>query len=243
MKKEWFETWFDTHYYHLLYCERDHEEAKAFIHALADEIHLPKGVKVLDLACGKGRHAVTLHDLGLNVMGVDLSSSSIEEAKKKAGPGLDFMVHDMRDPIQNEEYFAVFNLFTSFGYFDSLEENLKVLRSVHTMLEEGGYFVLDFMNSSKVVNDLVPKETKVIEGITFDIERNYNQSHITKCIRFNDKGEEFYFQERVQALTPSDFYTLLKTTNFKVLNTFGDHKLNAFNEKTSDRFIIVAQKN
>lgn len=243
MKKEWFETWFDTHYYHLLYCERDHEEAKAFIHALANEVHLPKGVKVLDLACGKGRHAVTLHNLGLDVTGVDLSSKSIQEANKYATSGLEFIVHDMREPIKKKQYFAVFNLFTSFGYFESLEENLKVLNSVHSMLEEGGYFILDFMNSLKVIHDLVPNETKVIEGIAFKIERKYNQTHITKNICFTDNDKDYHFEERVQALTPSDFYTLLKRTNFKVLNTFGDHNLSAFDENTSDRFIIVAQKN
>lgn len=243
MKKEWFETWFDTHYYHLLYCERDHEEAKAFIHALANEIHLPKGAKVLDLACGKGRHAVTLHDLGLNVLGVDLSSRSICEANKHAGNGLQFKVHDMRELIENDKFFAVFNLFTSFGYFDSLEENLKVLRSIHFMLEKGGYLVLDFMNSSKVVRELVLHETKEIEGITFEIDRNYDNSHITKSIRFKDQGEEYFFQERVQALTSEDFFTMLESANFNILRTFGDHSLNAFDQDSSDRFIIVAQKN
>lgn len=242
MKKEWFETWFDTHYYHLLYCERDHEEAKAFIHALANEIHLPKGAKVLDLACGKGRHAVTLHELGLNVLGVDLSSQSICEAGKYAVDGLEFRVHDMRKPIENERFFAIFNLFTSFGYFDSLEENLQVLRSIHSMLEDNGYLVLDFMNSSKVLRELVRQESKEIEGISFEIERNYDDSHITKSIRFEDNGEEYFFQERVQALTSEDFFTMLETTKFNVLSTYGDHSLNDFNQELSDRFIIVAQK-
>lgn len=242
MEKEWFETWFDTHYYHLLYCDRDHEEAKTFIHALANEIHLPQGAKVLDLACGKGRHAVTLHDLGLDVLGVDLSVKSIEEANRHIEDGLRFKVHDMRVPIKNERFFAVFNLFTSFGYFDSLEDNLNVLRSIHTMLEDGGYLILDFMNSVKVVKELVVHETKSIEGIKFEIERNFNGTHITKSIRFRDKDENHSFQERVQALTPEDFYTMLESTNFKVLSTFGDHSLNTFDRASSDRFIIVAQK-
>jgi len=77
MQKEWFEDWFDTNYYHVLYQNRNEEEARRFIHNLIDHLGIPKGVKVLDLACGKGRHSITLNDLGYDVLGEDLSPNSI----------------------------------------------------------------------------------------------------------------------------------------------------------------------
>ena len=81
-KKEWFATWFETDYYHTLYKYRDKAEAEHFIEHLIEELNAEKGSKVLDLACGKGRHSITLHELGMDVLGADLSSNSIGMAQQ-----------------------------------------------------------------------------------------------------------------------------------------------------------------
>src|SRR5690554_744393 len=80
-KEGWFETWFDTSYYHILYQNRDFVEAERFITNLLAFLKLPAGSNCLDLACGKGRHSVFLNKHGLKVTGVDLSENSINEAK------------------------------------------------------------------------------------------------------------------------------------------------------------------
>src|SRR5690554_6600617 len=129
-KAEWFETWFDTPYYHILYQNRDFSEAEKFINNLLDYLKLPKDANCLDLACGKGRHSVFLNKKGLQVTGVDLSENSIQEAKPFENETLKFDTHDMREVYKKNTYDIVFNLFTSFGYFDSSEDNLKVLKSV-----------------------------------------------------------------------------------------------------------------
>ena len=64
-KQEWFESWFDTSYYHTLYSKRDENEAKEFIVNLVEFLKIDPKSKVLDLACGKGRHSLTLNELGL----------------------------------------------------------------------------------------------------------------------------------------------------------------------------------
>ena len=74
MKQTWFETWFDTPYYHQLYCDRNEQEAADFISNLVSFLGLKKGEKLLDMGCGKGRHAKIFHDFGLTVTGVDLSA-------------------------------------------------------------------------------------------------------------------------------------------------------------------------
>ncbi|HIP33062.1 MAG TPA: class I SAM-dependent methyltransferase [Crocinitomicaceae bacterium] len=242
MTKDWFADWFDSPYYHILYKNRDEIEANLFISRLVSFIELPKESTVLDLACGKGRHAKMLFESGFNVLGVDLSPQSIEFASQESVKGLDFQVHDMREVIQGRKFTAIFNLFTSFGYFDSEAENLKMLDSIHSMLEKDGLLIIDFMNAVKVIDNLVEKEEKIVDDVKFDIERRYDGQHIFKDIRFIDGKINRHYTERVQAVKISDFEKMLTATNFKILRTFGDFNLNDFDETTSDRLIIIAQK-
>ena len=74
MQKEqqnWFASWFDTDYYHILYKDRDYDEAELFMNHLTNYLNIPEGGTILDLACGKGRHSVFLNDLGFDVTGAD----------------------------------------------------------------------------------------------------------------------------------------------------------------------------
>ena len=243
MKKEWFADWFDTSYYHILYQNRNDEEARRFIHNLIAYLDLPKGAKVLDLACGKGRHSITLQELGYDVLGVDLSPNSIETAKKNALGSLSFEVHDMRKRIQGRTFSTIFNLFTSFGYFDDEEDNLAVLTSANQMLGANGLLLIDFMNVKKVIEEMKPSETKTLDSIDFEISKYCDKQHIYKEIKFKDSGRDYHYTERVQVLPLSKFEELLRQADFKILRTFGDFNLSAFDENTSDRLIILAQKN
>jgi len=240
-EKEWFSTWFDTSYYHVLYKHRNDSEAAIFIDHLTKKLNLGKGSRVLDLACGKGRHSVMLHQAGLDVLGVDLSKNSISAAKQYATTNLRFSVHDMRELIPNKTFDAVFNLFTSFGYFDSASENTRVIKSVCKMLTTNGLLVIDFMNARKAINELVKSEEKIIDGIHFSIRRNWDGKHIYKYIDVKDGDFTHTFMERVQSLFLVDFEELLKI-DFTITNIFGDYQLNSFKEENSDRLIIIAQK-
>ncbi|MFN5910278.1 MAG: class I SAM-dependent methyltransferase [Bacteroidota bacterium] len=240
--KEWFAEWFDTPYYHILYRDRDEAEAKRFILNLLNFLKLPKHSKVLDLGCGKGRHCMTLHEQGYSVTGADLSPKSISRAKKDYPEEIQFIVHDMRKVIPSRSFTAVFNLFTSFGYFDSQEDNLRVLRSIHSMLEVNGFLIIDFMNAKKVIQKLVPSEEKEVEGITFRITRRYDGTHIYKNIVFETDGQHLDFTERVQGLQLEDFKQLLADSDFSILRTFGDFDLNDFDASVSDRLILIAQR-
>ena len=242
MKNEWFASWFDTPYYHILYKDRDYEEAERFIKNLVTHLKLPENSKILDLACGKGRHSVFLNKLGFEVLGVDLSENSITLAAESCSEGLSFGVHDMREVLPNVCFDAVFNLFTSFGYFDDTEDNLKVINSVREMLIPKGIFVIDFMNAAKVIKKLVPEEKKSVDDLDFNIRRRYDGQHIFKDIEFEDNGKQFHYTERVQALKFDDFKTMLVASDFEILCTFGDFDLTAFDQNESDRLIIVAQK-
>lgn len=240
--KEWFASWFDTDYYHVLYRHRDQSEAKQFIENLCRHLDLNRGAKVLDLACGKGRHSITLHEQGLDVIGADLSGNSIELAKIHETENLHFLVHDMRDVIQGEQFSTVFNLFTSFGYFDTMEENERVLRSVHSMLDPGGCFVIDFLNATKVIATM-ESDTKVErDGIEFHISKRFDGTFILKEITFEDKGRTHHYMERVQGISLDSFREIMENNGFDILSTFGDFELGAFDEQNSDRLILIAKK-
>lgn len=98
-KKAWYASWFDTPYYHILYKDRDYDEAQLFIDNLTHYLNIAEDATILDVACGKGRHAIYLNSLGYDVVGTDLSSNSIEEAKAFENEKLHFEVHDMREPL------------------------------------------------------------------------------------------------------------------------------------------------
>jgi 2-polyprenyl-3-methyl-5-hydroxy-6-metoxy-1,4-benzoquinol methylase len=242
-EKTWFKDWFDTKYYHLLYQNRNESEAENFIKNLTHFLHLENGAEILDLACGKGRHAMILHQLGFEVLGADLSENSINEAKKNEKDGLTFQVQDMREIIPQKQFDAVFNLFTSFGYFEDTSDNVKVIQAVFQMLKSKGILVIDFMNVHRVLDVMITQETKVVSGIQFELHRKYSGTHIIKEINFKDGEQNFSYQEKVQALKKEDFESLLQNNGFSLMHIFGDYNLNSFDKNLSDRLILIAQKN
>src|ERR1039458_8673099 len=129
---DWFATWFNTPYYHLLYGKRDTNEAAFFLDNLLNYLNLKKASRCWDLNCGKGRHAVYLHEKGYEVIGTDLSEESIKCAKQFESEDLHFYTHDMRNLLYANYFDVVFNLFTSFGYFKNNRDDEKVFQSVYT---------------------------------------------------------------------------------------------------------------
>lgn len=241
MQKEtnsWFASWFDTPYYHILYKDRDYEEAQLFMDNITQYLNLPENATILDLACGKGRHSIYLNQLGYDVTGADLSVNSIEEASKSENETLHFEVHDMREPF-DKKFDAIFNLFTSFGYFENDEDNAITLRAICDSLNEYGFAVIDFMNVQHVIDKLVPQEIKTVDGIKFHINRYVKDGHIYKEIDFEDNGEKFHFTEKVQALTLGDFERMMEEAGIYLLDIFGDYKLKKFFKNESERLIMI----
>ena len=236
--EKWYSSWFDTPYYHILYKERNYREAQVFMDNLTHYLNLPEKATVLDLACGKGRHSIYLNQLGFTVLGADLSENSIAEANKNANETLHFKVHDMREPFE-EKFDAIFNLFTSFGYFENDDDNLTTLKAIKESLSDYGFAVIDFMNVSQVIETLVPEEIKTMEGIDFHIKRYLKENHIYKEIDFEDQGQKFHFTEKVKALTLQDFEELMEEAGIYLLDTFGDYKLKKFHKTESERLIMI----
>lgn len=217
-------------------------EAEAFVDTLVSQLGLPLGARVLDLACGKGRHSLHLRQKGFDVIGIDLSEESIAEAKLSERDGLEFFEHDMRSLYWQNYFDLVVNLFTSFGYFHNKEDDQKTISAVADSLKDEGLFVLDFLNATKVQANLVAYEEKTIDNIRFEITRAVENGVIEKRIHVIDEDVELDFEEKVDALELSDLEEYLTAAGLELMHTFGDYNLNAFEASTSDRLILVAKK-
>lgn len=240
--KNWYKSWFNTPFYHILYRDRDHLEAQRFIEKMVNFLEIPPKSKILDLACGKGRHSIYLNELGYDVIGLDLSEQSIASLKDKENDTLHFVVGDKREPYKVDYFDVVLNLFTSFGYFHEDHENLKVIKSIKASLRKSGIGVIDFLNAKKTRSALPQEEIKTIEGIDFRIRKFEKDNSVVKEITFIDDGKERHYAESVKLYTAEDLVKFIESEGMKVLNIFGDHDLNVLDEDHSDRAIVVFEK-
>jgi len=245
----WFEEWFDDPHYHQLYGHRSQAEAKLFVEAMHKHWNW-EGLSLLDLACGKGRHAKAAADLGHNVLGVDLSPNSIAAATEEhAGTaGLAFAEGDMRTFALNRTFDGVLNLFTSFGYFNTEEEHLDVLMAIHRHIKPGGFLVLDFLDVVFAKRHLVPSESLERSGVTYDITRALEPGvaggHPTFVKRIRHQGPDGPVEhtERVAALGNAHLTNMLERTGFDVLERFGSYDLSPWEVGETPRLILHATK-
>ncbi len=238
----WFKDWFNSPYYHVLYDNRNEIEAQGFINNLLKNLQPQPDARILDLACGKGRHAVYLASKGFDVTGVDLSERSIREANKFQHEKLHFYTHDMRQVYRVNYFDYIFNFFTSFGYFDSETDNIKTLKSICKGLNRNGVAVIDFMNVHKAVEGL-PAEVEIEKkGIKFQVKKFLKDGFIVKEIVVTDNGAQHHFSEKVQALTLQHFQHYFEKAGLKIKTVFGNYNLEPYETKNVERLIIVAHK-
>ena len=241
-RKEWFGDWFNSPYYHVLYGHRDHEEAQFFIDNFVRHIKADASSSVLDVACGKGRHAIYLSAKGFDVTGIDLSPENIKEARRSSNAKLKFDVHDMREIYARSSFDIAMNLFTSFGYFDTDEEHAQAIRSIAAAIKPGGHFLLDFLNPFVVINNLVREEVKQINGTSFHIKKSYDGEFIWKDIHFSDAEKEYHYQEKVKAIRRVEFLKYFEMSGLVVDGLFGDYSLRPYMSGESDRLIFLTRK-
>ncbi len=239
---QWFKSWFDTEEYHELYGHRDYTEAEKFISILCEKLKIPAKSHCIDLACGKGRHSNILANLGMNVLGLDLSKNSISYAIKNAHNGATFKVHDMRDalPVQNMDY--VFNLFTSFGYFEKGKTDLTILQNQFEALKKGGIFVQDYLNADSIKSALPLQELIKRPKNTYSIKKYIEDGSIKKQITFVKNGVDQTYTEQVKIYPLEALRSLHEQAGFQVQQILGDYTLAPFDANTSKRIIIISEK-
>jgi SAM-dependent methyltransferase len=240
--KEWFETWFDTPYYHQLYYDRNDIEAQQFISHLTQHISLPPQALVLDVACGKGRHSRYLAKLGFNTTGIDLSPQSIAAANTELADNLHFEVWDMRRVYRAAHFDLVVNLFSSFGYFEQEQDDLAAIQAMADNLKEGGILVMDYMNPEYIVKILKPRDIINRGELQFHIQKKIENGFIRKQIDFIANGEDHHYEESLKIIKPEQFAKLFKSAGLTITATFGNYDLDPFVPTSSPRQVIIAKK-
>lgn len=244
-QKSWYRNWFNSPYYHLLYFKRDEQEAGVFIDGLLQKLNPAPAAKMLDVACGRGRHSIHLASKDFFVTGIDISEESIEDAKQNETDSLEFFVHDMRLPFRMNYYEYAFNFFTSFGYFRTRREHDNAVRTIAQSLKPGGVFVIDYLNAHYVETHLVYKSEISKEGVTFDITRWLDEHYFYKKIVVEDEEnleEPLVFTEKVAKFSLGDFNDMFGFNGMQIQKVYGDYQFQPYDVKTSPRLIIIAKK-
>ncbi len=245
MQKEWFGSWFDSEYYHLLYKNRNEAEAATFITNIVSHLQLPAGAAIVDVACGKGRHCVQLHKLGFDVTGIDLSANSIAYAQQFATKGLQFLQQDMRRVFCSNCFDAVLNCFTSFGYFSQLHHNQLAAATLVAAAKKGAFIVVDFINVVPAIAKIGAGTHQIIKEAeaTFTVTKKVINGIIQKNIEVQTAtGEMLHFEENVQAITQLQLQSFFIEAGAEVVSIFGNYELGNFEENTSPRLILVLKK-
>ena len=243
-QQAWYVEWFNSPFYHKLYFERNEEEAKTFIHKLIQHLKPEHGSRMLDAACGRGRHSRALAALGFDVTGVDLAPDSIAWADRLSSEKLHFYIHDLRLPFWINYFDYAFNFFTSFGYFRTRREHEDAIRTISSSVKPGGIFLIDYLNVHYVEEKLVHNETKKIGDTVFNIQRWDDETHFYKKIAITDPSlsQPLSFTEKIAKFLLGDFTDMLSFHSMQVQEVFGDYQLNPYDIRKAPRLIIIARK-
>jgi SAM-dependent methyltransferase len=234
---EWFEEWFGEAYLQL-YPHRDAAEADRAVSLILDRVGFAPGWRVLDVACGAGRHARAFESAGARCVGVDLSAALLRVARGVTGAPL--VRADMRAlPVRPGSMDLTVNLFTSFGYFDRDVEHAAALGEMVATLRPGGWFVIDFLNAAAVRAQLVPSETRRLDGTQVAVRRSVSADGRYVCKTIEPAGGR-RFTERVRLFGPQEIAAMLLAAGLSVRHRFGDYDASPLTA-ASPRTILLGQ--
>ena len=222
---EWFRDWFGRAYLEL-YPHRDEEEAARAVALYRERTGLAAGARVLDLACGAGRHLQRLRAADLQAVGIDLSAPLLDAARARPGVDGSIVRADMRRlPFAAGTFDGLVNFFTSFGYFLTPEEDIEVLREIRRVLRPGAPFLMDYLHAAWVIDRLDPESVGEINGTPVRQTRWVEGDQVFKRIEIGGTAgrEPEVYHERVRLYSPDALRTLLREQGLEATNTFGGY--------------------
>jgi SAM-dependent methyltransferase len=226
LASDWWRTWFGPGYLSL-YDEYLAERTPVEIDQLEALLALRPPLRILDLPCGQGRHAIELARRGYDVTGVDLSPYLLTVAKERgraAGVGVRWLPGDMRQPIPGQTFDVILNLFTSLGYFAEEAEDRKVVDAAAAMLLPGGRFVLEIINGERLMARFEPREwftvgqAAVVEQRSLD--RQARRMVVERTVTTPDETEVNFHALRLY--DGRDVEALLRSAGFGTVDLYGD---------------------
>lgn len=240
----WYKIWFESDYYLSLYKHRDDRDALRLFELIISNTN-PLNKKLLDVACGTGRHSVLFAEKGYDVTAFDLSKNLLRIARNRSiesGFNLKLFCADVRELALKQKFSIIINLFTSFGYFENDEENFRLFNNAYKYLSHGGNFVFDYFNVNYLKSNLVPESIDKYEDKIYTQKRYFKGDRINKDIIINNGTGEKFFQESVKLYCPDRIQSELELKGFLIKNIFGNYMGSNFDMQSSPRLIIIAEK-
>ncbi len=241
---EWFEDWFSSEQYLNVYKHRDQNDALLLLDLIHRTISIKNDFLILDAACGAGRYSNLLLQKGYKVIGFDLSLPLLKIAKTDAGKISGENIYfrsDIRSVKLKMKFNLILNVFTSFGYFVTDEENFSFINNSITFLKKKGYFVFDYINKQCLIDNLIPYSQKEIDGYLIEEKRKIENQRVIKEINISKGNERHSFTESVKLYSPGILFELFSKTGYKIIDVFGSYEGENFSEINSSRIIIIGQ--
>lgn len=246
---EWFENEkFWTNFGPIMFDAQRWAEAPDVAESVMHIAGLSKGAKILDAGCGCGRISVELAALGLDVTGVDLMQPLLDAAKETAedeGVSLELIQSDLRDFTKEKQFDAAVNLYTSFGYCASIEEDTKILRNIAKSLKNGGWFIMECISRETAIQNFIEGEWFERAGkivlTEFSVEGAWEglKSH---WILIDKETGEKYDHTFVQRLYSAvELKRILLSAGFSSCEIYGDFDFSPYNEKMRT-MVLVCRK-
>ncbi|MEW6506908.1 MAG: class I SAM-dependent methyltransferase [Bacteroidota bacterium] len=245
MQSTWFKDWFSSEEYNLVYLHRDDNDAKKLINLIISTIDLNKNHLLLDAACGNGRHLNYLLSLGYHTVGFDLSFPFLIQAKNnslKYGFNPLLIQADIRNIFFKNKFDAVLNLFTSFGYFTSDEENFSFAKNALSFLKKDGFFILDYLNKDYLIKNLIPSSQREVNGYKVKESREINNERVIKKIEITKGEQSKCFYESVKLYSMDFILEHFFRFGYSLISLFGNYNGNQFNNNISERLIAIFKK-
>jgi SAM-dependent methyltransferase len=245
---DWYRTFFGGEWLQAVPLRIPPEQTSAEVDFVLSALDLPTGARVLDVPCGHGRHSVELARRGYRVTGIDLSAAYLERARaaaRQARVEIELLRADMRELPFAGGFDAALNLWTSFGYLESDEEDQRALEAMARALEPGGLWLGDLLNALWVTRNLeeqgrteLEDGTVVLEDRRFDARSGRND--VAWTIERPD-GHHVELASSLRLYTLPELDSMLGRAGLQVDGTWGDFEGSEYGPD-SHRLIVRARK-
>lgn len=240
--KDWFKDWFASGEYHKVYKHRDSKDAVLFWDTFSSRFNINSDAFILDAACGPGRYFNMLLEKNFKVAGFDLAMPLLKIARSHKPDNIEnpmLFRADLREAAFRVKFDLILNMFTSFGYFESDEDNFRFITNCREYLTDNGIFVLDYMNETLVRNNLVPHSEKMIGDKKVVEERSINNGRVEKIINIYSGDDKTSFMESVKLYNKEELVSAITKPGYSIKEIWGSYAGEDFDRKTSERLIIL----
>ena len=221
----WYESFFDDDWL-VIALAHDDERTPGQVDAIVERLALEPGARVLDVACGHGRHTLPLARRGLRMTGIDISKPSLEYARRAAadaGVEIEYAHGDMRELPWTGEFDAAINVYTAFGYFAEESEDERAVHSIARALRPGGSFFIDTFNPTALVRGFrpqgwsdLPDGRVMLESRDYDVRMG--RSNAVWTLVGDDRRELF---SSVRAYTYPELAAMLRRVGLEPVADWG----------------------